>query len=45
MGQQLKDRAAMMAEARNQNAQNALNVISDESIGKLTASIEKLLAK
>ena len=44
-GEQLRDRRAMIAEARNQNANNALNVISDESIGKLTASIEKLLAK
>jgi hypothetical protein len=35
----------MLAEARQANAANALTEISDASIGKLTASIERLLAK
>ena len=44
-GAEFNKRRAMLAEARQANAANALTEISDASIGKLTASIERLLAK
>ena len=44
-GEALNKRRAMLAEARKPDANKALSVISDESIGKLTAAIELLLAK
>lgn len=44
-GDELKKRRAILAEAHNQNAVAAVAEISDANIGKITAAIEKLLAK
>ena len=44
-GEALNKRRAMLAEARKPDANAALSVISEESIVKLTAAIELLLAK